>query len=141
MIGNQTTDSREKLEADARALQTRIWQAGANNDDISLSHIIELLDRQAAITERHWIEIAGASANANIELKHQIDELDKALNEVAEKWAIAQVETKEYMKRFMLLKELVRDMWREMITCPDYATSPCMTSSICERVRNFEIEV
>lgn len=45
-------DSREKLEADARALQTRIWQAGANSDGISLSHIIELLDRQAAITER-----------------------------------------------------------------------------------------
>lgn len=45
-------DTREKLEADARALQTRIWQAGSNSDGISLSHIIELLDRQAAITER-----------------------------------------------------------------------------------------
>ena len=39
------------------------------------------------------------------------------------------------------LEKLVRDMWREMLTCPDYATSPCMTSSICERIRNLEVEV
>ena len=43
-------DTREQLEADARELQARIWQAGANSDGISLTHIIELLDRQAAIT-------------------------------------------------------------------------------------------
>lgn len=46
------SDSREKLEADARNLQERIWNAGANHDGISLRHILELLDRQAAITER-----------------------------------------------------------------------------------------
>ena len=48
--GKVEDDSREKLEADARALQKRIWQAGHDHDAISLSHIIELLDRQAAIT-------------------------------------------------------------------------------------------
>lgn len=48
---NAMQDSREKLEEDARALQTRIWRAGANSDGISLTHIIELLDRQAEITE------------------------------------------------------------------------------------------
>lgn len=44
-------DSREKLEADARKVQERIWDAGARHDGIGLCHIIELLDRQAAITE------------------------------------------------------------------------------------------
>ena len=48
------SDSREKLEADARSLQTRIWKAGANSDGISLSHIIELLNRQASITSKEW---------------------------------------------------------------------------------------
>lgn len=38
------------------------------------------------------------------------------------------------------LRELIRDMWREMVTCPDYARSPCLTSSICERMRKLEIE-
>jgi len=70
------TDTREMLEADARKLQERIWNAGTNHEGISLSHIIALLDRQAAITERHWMEICGANANANVELKRQIDVLE-----------------------------------------------------------------
>lgn len=44
-------------------------------------------------------------------------------------------------EREKVLEELVRDMWREITTCPEYATPPCMTTSICERVRNLEIEV
>lgn len=44
-------------------------------------------------------------------------------------------------ERERALEELVRDMWREMLTCPDYVTSPCMTNNICERVHNLEIEV
>lgn len=48
----EEVDSREKLEADAIALQKRIWNAGSEHDGISVSHIMELLDRQAAITAR-----------------------------------------------------------------------------------------
>ena len=45
------------------------------------------------------------------------------------------------IERIEQLESLIRDMWREMVTCPDYATPPCMTRSICERIRNLEIEV
>ena len=43
-------------------------------------------------------------------------------------------------EREKALEELVRDIWHEMVTCPDYRIPPCMTNSICERVRNLEIE-
>lgn len=39
------------------------------------------------------------------------------------------------------LEELVRDMWREITTCPDYQTPPCMTRNICDRIRELGIEV
>ena len=39
------------------------------------------------------------------------------------------------------LEKLVRDMWREITTCPDYAVPPCMTDGICERVRNLGVEM
>ena len=58
-------DSSEKLESD-------ILNAGHDN---STEEIFGWLDRQAAITERHWMEICGANANANVELKCQIDDL------------------------------------------------------------------
>lgn len=37
------------------------------------------------------------------------------------------------------LEKLAWDMWCEITTCPDYRMPPCMTESICERVRNLEI--
>ncbi|MBQ1450002.1 MAG: hypothetical protein IIZ12_03600 [Eggerthellaceae bacterium] len=46
--------------------------------------------------------------------------------------------TQDYVKA---LEELVRDMWREITTCPDYAVPPCMTDGICERVRNLGVEM
>lgn len=39
------------------------------------------------------------------------------------------------------LEELVRDMWHEITTCHDYTVPPCMTDSICERVRNLGVEM
>ena len=36
------------------------------------------------------------------------------------------------------LESLVRDMWHEMTTCPDYRCSPCMTESICRRVGELD---
>lgn len=71
-------DSREKLEAEVRriAFQFSPDTTPDGNPEYELrAEIMDLLDRQAAITERHWMEICGASANANIELKRQIDEL------------------------------------------------------------------
>ena len=46
--------------------------------------------------------------------------------------------TQDYVKA---LEELVRDMWREITTCPDYMVPPCMTDGICERVRNLGVEM
>lgn len=71
----ECADSREKLEADVR------WEAGhyfawdSKRCEL-VGKIIGWLDRQAAITKRHWMEICGANANANIELKRQIDVLE-----------------------------------------------------------------
>ena len=86
---SELQDSREKLEADARVLQTRIWKAGADNDGISLSHIIELLDRQAAITERDlcrqccWPSLAAQpdqeAYDRIAELQAKVDELTAEL--------------------------------------------------------------
>lgn len=45
------------------------------------------------------------------------------------------------IERIEQLESLIRDMWREMATCPDYATPPCMTRNICEQIRNLGIEV
>ena len=44
-------------------------------------------------------------------------------------------------EREKALEELVRDMWHEITTCPDYTVPPCMTDGICERVRNLGVEM
>ena len=64
-VGSEV-DSREKLEADVRTHMFP-WRV-----DMAL----DWLDRQESITERHWMEICGANANANVELKRQIDVLE-----------------------------------------------------------------
>lgn len=101
-------DSREKLEADARALQTRIWQAGANSDGISLSHIIELLDRQAAITEEQtrckWVtasadEIAAWRSKAE-KLQAQLYELTAERDALADDLLTCNKEREEYRELF-----------------------------------------
>lgn len=35
------------------------------------------------------------------------------------------------------LRALVRDMWHEMATCPDYRDSTCMTESIYQQMREL----
>lgn len=86
MTGNRTTDTREKLEVDVRKFTERWGALGGYYmrvyGSVAYVQIIELLDRQAAITERHWMEIVGASANANIELKRHIDELKRHIDEL-----------------------------------------------------------
>lgn len=77
-------DSRERLEADVQKhfthrTSTAMWSPSANKAtdwlSVSMEAVLGWLDRQAAITERHWMEICGANANANVELKRQIDDL------------------------------------------------------------------
>lgn len=81
-------DSREKLEADAIQLAQNIWHKGMNyaNGVREVRHvswqereIIELLDRQAAITER---EVGGTLLRQDeriAELTAQVDELSQQL--------------------------------------------------------------
>lgn len=59
----------------------------------------------------------------------------KMANALLRKSEVAKIE------RIEQLESLIRDMWHEMVTCPDYATPPCMTRNICEQIRNLEIEV
>ena len=46
-----------------------------------------------------------------IEAKARIEQLESSLDEVAEKWAIAQVNYEDCARRNTLLEALVRDMW------------------------------
>lgn len=77
---SRAADSREEIEADARELQSRIWQAGAEHDGISLSHIIALLDRQAAITRREVLAQPDERDEQIAELQAKMDELEAELN-------------------------------------------------------------
>lgn len=45
------------------------------------------------------------------------------------------------IERIEQLESLVRDMWHEMATCPDYATPPYRNCNICEQICNLGIEV
>ena len=45
------------------------------------------------------------------------------------------------IERIEQLESLVRDMWHEMATCPDNATSPYMNCNICSQICNLGIEM
>lgn len=91
---DEIADSREKLEADAIQLAQNIWHQGQNyaNGVREIRHIawqerdiIELLDRQAAITERElckqcdWPSLA---AQPDLELQERIAELTAQVDEL-----------------------------------------------------------
>lgn len=71
-----------------------------------------------------------------IEAKARISELENALNEVSEKWAIAQIDAEDYARRNALLELLVRD-WYELYEEPDYADY----CRLMYRMRELGIEV
>lgn len=74
-------DSHAKLEEDWTEFYTTHERECLYQSDVG-QFVFDLLDRQAAITERHWMEIVGASANANVELKRQIDERQARVDEL-----------------------------------------------------------
>lgn len=63
-------------------------------------------------------------------------ELKDALNDVAEKWAIAHVQAEDSARRCKLLETLVRD-WQELYENPDYGE--CLR--LIDRMRILGIEV
>lgn len=75
-------DTREKLEADVHRVADETEAFYSGEGFIDTRKIIGWLDRQAAITERHWTEMYAASTNANMELKLQLDELHDRLDEL-----------------------------------------------------------
>ena len=66
-------DSRERIEADVRKIGSNTWW---------IDKVFGWLDRQAAITERHWMKISGANTLANIELNKQREELQRKVDEL-----------------------------------------------------------
>lgn len=52
-----------------------------------------------------------------IEAKARIEQLESSLDEVAEKWAIAQVNYEDCARRNTLLEALVRDEWEYIKEC------------------------
>lgn len=136
-------DTREKLETDVEEI---CW--GKNNDrylanlrylssagirvnegNVMANHeghvlmtvIMHLLDRQASITERHWMEICGANANANLELKRQIDRLKAERDEWKTKCDTREVAYKQADAQRKIYSEQIdelfaeRDMYRDKL--------------------------
>lgn len=82
-------DSREKLLGDLERL-TQTWHDYDGNfmrvyGGVAYAQVKELLDRQAAITERYWMQINGANASANIVLNKRIAELEEE-NDALREW-------------------------------------------------------
>ena len=79
-------DTREKLEEDCEKLIGNIQRRVFSGRDAGALRwqLKELLDRQAAITERYWMEINGANTSANIELNRQRAELQALLDVLEE---------------------------------------------------------
>lgn len=77
----------------------------------------------------------------NDELRDRIRELEDEVAELREGFEETIEDYNDSDSRVDELESLVRDMWREITTCPDYRRPPCMTRSICERMRKLEIEV
>lgn len=105
-------DSREKLEADAIQLAQNIWHQGQNyaNGVREIRHIawqerdiIELLDRQAAITERElckqcdWPSLA---AQPDLESQERIAELTAQVDELAQQLTNARADCEHYRELF-----------------------------------------
>jgi len=68
--------------------------------------------------------------------ERRIRELENELNDVAGKWAAAQVKAEDASRRCMLLEALVRD-WQELYEYPDYGDC----CRLMKRMREFGIEV
>lgn len=54
-----------------------------------------------------------------------VEKLEAALNKAVGNWAKAD--------------RLVRDMWGEILHCPDYSVPPCMTADISEKMRELDM--
>ncbi len=89
------TDTREKLEADIAQAFDGWEENGAIGDRLGWSMCVVArgwLNRQAAITERHWMEICGANANAAIEVNKKRADLQAKVDELTaevKRWADA----------------------------------------------------
>lgn len=81
-------DSREKLEADIKKYR---WEHGETS-----GRVTEWLDRQAAITERYWMQINGANTSANIVLNKRIAELEHQRTVMAKKLMSAERDRDRY---------------------------------------------
>lgn len=86
-------DSREKLEFEIRQfIECNGWfgypdeaEQYADARKAVYEMFIGWLDRQAAITERYWMQINGANASANIVLNKRIKELEHQRTVMAKK--------------------------------------------------------
>lgn len=60
--------------------------------------------------DNQFDKLEAAYNEVPIKAKARISELENALNDVADKWAQAQIEAEDYARRNKLLESLVRDM-------------------------------
>ena len=101
VANDANVDTREKLEAE-------IYEWCDYHSD-ELETIKGWLDRQAAITKRereqHWMEIVGASANANVELKRQIDERQARVDELTEQLETAHAKNRALKAHIAKMQE------------------------------------
>ena len=85
----------------------QVCEAAHGHYELRMVRDVDGLDVPQVVFD--WQAIAD-ELNAELGCEREI-ELGDALSEVAEKWAIAQVEAEDCAKRCMLLEQLVRDMY------------------------------
>ena len=113
-------DTREKLEADACTFVARAWEAGRNfehrdlntrSEDVTWSsdELIDLLDRQAAITERELCRQCSWPSLAAMPDKEAYDRI----GELQSKVDVLEIENSELCDEIAALDELRGELTRE----------------------------
>lgn len=121
MLKNLEHDSIERIESDLLAL-TKRWHDYDGNymkiySTVAYSQVKELLDRQAKIIERYWMEINGANTLANIELNKQREELQSRINDLKANLATAEGDN-EYL-RAELAEHVSYEQSKDIVRCRD----------------------
>lgn len=108
-----TTELIKKLVFDLRRLE---YEADKPGSDMTLG---EYKRKEAELIDE-CVQAIAATLESDRE-----NELQAALNKAAGNWAKAD--------------KLARDMWGEMLHCPDYQVPPCMTADISEKMRELDM--
>ena len=124
-------DTREKLEADAIALQKRIWKAGSEHGAISICHLFDLLDRQAAIARAECQKVSENVADWEDSCDTR-EILEHDCKWMAYAWAPAEYPDDKLEKK--LYREIIEKLDRQA------AITRAEDERICDTCRDEQVE-